>query len=235
MSAGAHARPAGGLGGGSVGPWRIDLRADPDADLGEVVAHLRAGGVIAYPTETVYGLGSACVAEGVRRVRALKRREKAKPLIALVSSADSVADLTWTDPARELASIFWPGALTLVLADPAGLFPPGVRDPKSGTVAIRVSPHPTVRRLVGALGGPLTSTSLNLPGGAPAAAGDEAVRLVQELGGDDVGVLDAGTLPPSRPSTVVDCTGSEPVVIREGTVPLARLRCAIPEIHERST
>ncbi len=219
---------------GAGGAVRIDLRADPDADLSAVVAHLRRGGVVAYPTETVYGLGGACTEAGVRRVRMLKKRGAGKPLIALVESREAIAGLEWTESARVLADVFWPGALTLVLRDPHHLFPEGVRDEASGTVGVRVSPHPLAGRLVRALGAPLTSTSLNPPGDAPAASGEEAARLVRALGGGDVWILDAGTLPPSGPSTVVDCTGPEPVVIREGTVPLDRLRCAIPEIHARS-
>ena len=218
----------------SAAPTVWDLRADPELDLEPVVAHVRAGGVIAYPTETVYGLGSTCTDEGVRRVRALKRRDGDKPLIALVASAAAASGLRWTDAARELAAIFWPGALTLVLEDPARLFPPGVRHPVDGTVAVRVTPHPVAARLVAALGGPLTSTSLNAPGESPASSGQEAARVVLRLGGSDVFVLDAGTLPPSGPSTVVDCTGPEPIVLRAGSVPVERLRCAIPEIHERS-
>ena len=220
-------------GGGERVPPRLDLRMDPDADLAPVVGHLERGGAIAYPTETVYGLGGACTPAGVARVRALKRREGRKPLIALVASADAVPRLGWTDGARELATIFWPGAVTLVLPDPTRSFPAGVRDATTGAVAVRVSPHPVVERLLAALGAPLTSTSLNRSGAAPATSGDEADRVVRELGGDDVWVLDAGTLPPSGPSTVVDCTGPEPVVIRAGTVPVGRLRCVIPEIHER--
>lgn len=215
-------------------PSVLDLRADPDADLAPVVEHLRAGGVVAYPTETVYGLGSACTEEGVRRVQALKRRDADKPLIALVPSAESVSSLRWTDAARELAATFWPGALTLVLEDPERTFPVGVRHPVHGTVAVRVSPHPVAARLVSALGAPLTSTSLNAPGEPPAASGHEATRVVLGLGGSDVFVLDAGTLPPSGPSTVVDCTGPEPIVLRVGTVPVERLRCVLPETYERS-
>lgn len=215
------------------GPRRLDLRADPDADLSPVVAHLRRGGVIAYPTETVYGLGSACAPSGVERIRALKRREGDRPLLALVASADAVAGLRWPPYARALAEVFWPGALTLVLDDPSGIFPAGVRHPPDGTVGVRVSPHPIAARLVAALGAPLTSTSLNLSGEPPVSSGHEAMRVVRALGGSDVLVLDGGTLAPSQPSTVVDCTGAEPVVIREGSVPVARLRCAIPEIHER--
>jgi L-threonylcarbamoyladenylate synthase len=210
---------------------RIDSGADVHAILPDVVRHLRAGRPIAYPTETVYGLGGATSVEAVEQVRALKGREPGKPLIALVRSAAAVPDLRWTEPARELARIFWPGPLTLVLEDPLGIFPPGVRDEDSHAVGVRVSPHPLVARLVAELGGPLTSTSLNAPGERPAESGAEALEVVKRLGGRDVLVLDGGKLAPSKPSSVVDCTGSEPVVIREGAVLTSRLRCAVPEIH----
>ncbi len=208
----------------------LDLRGNPDADLSEVVEHIRSGGVVAYPTETVYGLGGACTPEGVQAVRAMKRRPSAKPLIALVESAARVEGLTWTDPARELASIFWPGSVTLVLSDPEGLFPEGVRSTETGTVAVRVSPHPLVARLLAQLGGALTSTSLNAQGERPASSGSAAREILAKLSGPAAYLLDVGTLPPSGPSTVVDCTGSEPVVLREGTVPVGRLRCVLPGI-----
>jgi L-threonylcarbamoyladenylate synthase len=215
-------------------PRRLDLIRDPEADFTPVVEHLEAGGVISYPTETVYGLGSACVDVGIHRIQELKRRGPDKPLLVLVQSAEAVEGLRWTDDARELAGIFWPGSLTLLLEDPSGIFPCGVRHGETRAVGVRVSPHPTVARLVEALGAPLTSTSLNLPGEPPALGGREAFGVVRRLGGDDVWVLDGGALPPSGPSTVVDCTGPEPIVIREGTVPIGRLRCAIPQTHERS-
>ena len=139
---------------------RTDLCGDPEADLTQVVAHLERDGVIAYPTETVYGFGSLVTPLGIRSVHELKARERAKPLIALVPSATSVEALAWTDEARELASIFWPGAVTLVLRDPRGIFLEGVRS-IDGTVAVRLSPQPIVGRLLECLGVPLTSTSLN--------------------------------------------------------------------------
>jgi L-threonylcarbamoyladenylate synthase len=212
-------------------PRTLDLRADPDAPLAEAVAHVAAGGLVAYPTETVYGLGGAIEQAAVERVRALKGREPGKPLIALVASSETVSRLRWTGAARTLASAFWPGPLTLVLEDPLGIFPVGVRDEDTQAVGVRVSPHPVVARLLEGLGGPLTSTSLNVPGEPPAQSGSAAVDAVRRLGGRDVLVLNAGTLAPSPPSTVVDCTGEEPVVIREGAVPKSRLRCAVPEIH----
>lgn len=192
--------------------------------------------MIGYPTETVYGLGGSVHADAVARVRALKSRDAAKPLLALVASADAVSELRWTDEARELARAFWPGPLTLVLEDPLGIFPVGVRDEDTRAVGVRVSPHPFVARLLGELEGPLTSTSLNAPGEAPARSGAEALDAVRRLGGKGVLVLDGGDLPPSEPSSVVDCTGLAPVIIREGAVSTSRLRCAVPHIRgERAT
>ena len=210
-------------------PARTDLGGDVGTILPEVLAHLRGGKVIGYPTETVYGLGGTIDPEAVARVRSLKSREAGKPLIALVASSDAVSSLRWTPEARELARTFWPGPLTLVLEDPQGIFPDGVRDEDTHAVGIRVSPHPLVIRLLTELGGPLTSTSLNAPGERPAVSGTEALDVVRRLGGHDVLVLDGGRLAPSKPSSVVDCTGPEPVVIREGAVTTSRLRCVVPQ------
>ena len=168
------------------------------------------------------------------RVRELKGRDGAKPLIVLVPSRRGAVGLRWTPVAEALAEAFWPGPLTLVLGDPDEVFPPEVGG-GSGTVGVRVSPHPLVTRLLTALDGPLTSTSLNVTGEPPARTGGEAVEAVQRMRGQDVLVLDAGMLPQSTPSTVVDCTGGRPVVLREGSVSVARLRGVVPEIHARQT
>lgn len=215
-------------------PTIIDLRGEPDRDLSDVAAHLQDGGLVAYPTETVYGLGGSCEVHAVAALRVAKHREAHKPFIVLVDSAEHVARLHWTPEARTLASIFWPGSVTLILSDPECVFPNGVRS-DSGAVAVRVSPHEVVRRLLLALGGPITSTSLNAPGEAPARSCAEAVDALSDLGAENVMVLDAGLLPPSGPSTVIDCTTETPVVVREGAVPVNRLRCAIPEIHGQSS
>lgn len=205
---------------------------DPAA-LAPAVEHVRAGGILAYPTETVYGFGGACTPTAVDAVRALKRRSEESPLLALVRDAADARGLQWSEEARLLAETFWPGALTLVLPDPHATFPDGVRS-RTGAVAVRVSPHPLVATLLGALGAPLTSTSANAPGEAPAMDGGEALAAARRLGaGSALLVLDGGRLPPSGPSTLIDCTGAVPVVLREGTVPVGRLRCVLPEIHER--
>ena len=212
------------------GPTVVDVRGQAEPDLTAVVAHLEGDGVLAYPTETVYGLGGACTPGAVEAVRRFKGRDAHKPLLVLVPSAKAVADLRWTDEARELADLFWPGSVTLVLEDPGGRFPPGVRT-VGGTVGVRWSPHPLVRRLLEAFGSPVTSTSLNEPGSPPVSSGHEARKVLEALGGAEALLMDAGTLPSSLPSTVVDCTGASPRVLREGAVPIQRLRCAIPEVH----
>lgn len=202
-----------------------------DADLGSVASHLSGGGILAYPTETVYGFGGTCRPDAVARVRALKSRAEDKPLLVLVRGIEAVSGLVWTDEARELARIFWPGAVTLVLSDPRGIFPPGVRS-EGGTVAVRVSPNPWVQALLEVVGEPLTSSSANAPGAPPARTGEEALEVARSLGaGAELMVLDAGALAPSSPSTIIDCSGPRPAVVREGSVPVSRLRCALPEIR----
>lgn len=218
----------------SGGPSRLDLvgLSPDDSDLSAAVDHLRAGGVLAHPTETVYGFGSACTPEGVAALARLKVRQRHKPFLVLAPSVESLSELGWTDEARTLAEIFWPGAVTLILADAQRVFPHGIRS-EAGTVAVRVSPHGVVQALMKAGAGPMTSTSANVPGRPPARTGEEAVQAAVALGGgEEVMVLDAGALPPSGPSTLVDCTGSEVRVLREGTVPLQRLRCALPHIRK---
>jgi L-threonylcarbamoyladenylate synthase len=211
----------------------LDLRAGMEhgGELDPVVEHVRIGGLVAHPTETVYGFGGLATAAGVATLRRLKRRPKERSFLILLPSVDAVPDLAWTEDARELASVFWPGALTLVLADPSGSFPPGIRS-ATGGVAVRVTSHPVTRMLVERLGVPLTSTSANAPEAPSATTGEDALAVARAAGaGEDIWVLDAGRLSPSAPSTVVDCTGATPVVLRAGATPVHRLRCVLPGIH----
>lgn len=209
----------------------LDWRAgEPDpGEVEEVIRHLRDGGLLAYPTETVYGFGCALREEALERLRRLKEREPERPFLLLVPDGESVSELEWTAEARELAEVFWPGALTLVLRDPRGRFPPEVRSP-AGTVAVRRTPHPLARRIVEALGEPLTSTSANRPGEAPAASAQAAGEVARAAGaGAGFWVVDGGRLPPSEPSTIVDCTETgAPRVVRSGAVPPGRLGCVLP-------
>lgn len=217
---------------------RVDLRGVTEAELNEpgggvldgAVRHLAAGGLVACPTETVYGFSGAATAEAVTAVQALKGRDDTRPLLLLIDRESDAPGLVWTDEARALAEVFWPGALTLVLNDPEARYPVGVRS-ASGGVAVRRTAHPAAAALVRALGGPMTSTSANASGERPAESGDEAAALVARLGASDrVMVLDVGRLPSSAPSTVVDCTGARPRVLREGAIPGARLACVVGEV-----
>jgi L-threonylcarbamoyladenylate synthase len=196
----------------------------------EAVEHVRADRLIAYPTETVYGFGGRCSGSAVAALAELKRREPARPFLLLISGTHSVPGLRWTPASRELAAAFWPGALTLVLADPEGRFPAGLRG--AGGVAVRHTAHPIAAALVEALGEPLTSTSANAPGSPPAADAGGVVEALRELGGEGAGVrvVDGGSLRPSAPSTIVDCSGPTPHLIREGAIPLSRLRCVLPDL-----
>ena len=204
--------------------------------------HLRLGGLIAYPTETVYGFGGSPTPPVIERVGALKKRDPAKPMLLLVPDQEAVNDLMWTPEAIELAEVFWPGSVTLVLSDPGALYPDGVRGPQ-GSVAVRMSPHPLVQKLVGGMGGPILSTSANCPGELPALDAQGALDAAHVVGaGEELWVLDGGALEPSPPSTIIDCSRPEPVLLRQGTVPLGRVRCVIPgvkagiaEPHERSS
>ena len=218
-----------------TGPRVIDFRdATQAADtLDSVLDHLKRGGLLAYPTETVYGFGGLPIQAVIKRLLALKKREPAKPMLLLVQDGESVSDLTWTPEALELADVFWPGSVTLVLSDPEARYPEGVRG-SDGGVAVRVSPHPLVRELVSGVGGPLVSTSANRPGEAPALDAQGALGAALAAGaGEDLWVLDGGALEPSPPSTIIDCSGPEPVVIREGTIPLGRVRCVLPGVRDR--
>ncbi|MDT8341823.1 MAG: 2-C-methyl-D-erythritol 4-phosphate cytidylyltransferase [Longimicrobiales bacterium] len=210
-----------------------DVRAfDPSTDLESALEVARRDGILVYPTETVYGFGGRLTPAAVSAVLGLKARDQTRPLLVLVPGAEAVPGLRWTAEARALADAFWPGALTLVLADPDGAFPPGVRSPEGG-VAVRRSPHPVASALVAALGEPLTSTSANAPGRPPAREGREALAAALATGPvAPVHLLDAGALPPSPPSTIVDCTAARPRVLRAGSIPVSRLRCVLPDLQD---
>ena len=162
----------------------------------------------------------------------MKDREPDKPFLLLIPGMETVTGLEWVPAARELADVFWPGALTLILRDPDNSFPPEVRNPEGG-VAVRVSPHPLARVVLAGLGLPMISTSANRPGGRPALDAHQALEAAEALGGgEDLWVLDGGPLEPSEPSTVVDLSRPVPVVRRAGAIPVNRLRCVLPEIHD---
>jgi L-threonylcarbamoyladenylate synthase len=206
--------------------------AEIEAALAGTIAHLHARRVIAYPTETVYGFGGAADQESVDALIQLKSRPPAKPFLLLVASSEMVSrlDLRLTGYAAQLAARHWPGPLTLVLPGGERRVPEQLRGPEGG-VAVRWTSHPALARLLLAYGEPITSTSANRPGVAPAMSAQEVEQQWRgAIGRRVLRVLDGGTLVPSEPSTVVDCTGRWPRVIRPGAIASSVLRESVPDL-----
>lgn len=204
-------------------------REDAERAAPRVQTHLENAGLLGYPTETVYGLGSASDARSVEKLSVLKGRRAGKPFLLLVSNRAMAerAGLVFTPAANALAEAFWPGPLTLVLRGGEGRLPDLLRGPEGG-FAVRYTSHQAVARLIEVLDQPLTSTSANRPGQVPAAGAEQIVTLFQEpyLSGELL-VLDGGTLGNVPPSTIVDCTTPQPTLIREGSLPRDELRRAV--------
>ena len=208
-------------------PFRTE--ADLAVALAPALAHLRAGGLLAYPTETVYGLGSRARADDVRALAELKGLRADKPFLLLVSSREMAESfgLAFNASAAALARAFWPGPLTLVLPGGSGRLPDTLRGPEGG-IAVRWTSQPLVGRLVAALGEPLTSTSANRPGEPTAPGADAIVReFAAAVDSGRLLVLDGGVLGNRPPSTVIDCTTATPRVVRAGALPVAELRRAV--------
>lgn len=194
------------------------------ACLEEAVRVLRAGGLVCYPTDTVYGIGAAAGDDAaVRRLFAVKGRSPGKPLPLLLSDA---ADAAWvaevTPLARTLAARFWPGALTIVMRKA-----PSYRSlalAGGETAALRVPDHDLVRGIIRALGEPVTGTSANRAG-APAPVA--AAEVVFQLGEMVELIIDGGRLRGRAESTVVDITQEEPRILREGALSRSEVERAL--------
>ena len=194
---------------------QIDPMAPAPAGLRVAADVLRAGGAVAFPTETFYGLAAAALdPASVKRIFALKGRPDSQPLLVLVDSvamAETVAHIA--DPARALMNRYWPGALTLVL--PARTIVPSGVTAGTGTLGVRISSHPVAHGLVRTLGEPVTAPSANPSGLEPPTTADAVVAYF--AGGLDL-VLDGGPTAGGAPSTVLDMTVEPPKIIRQGAV-----------------
>jgi L-threonylcarbamoyladenylate synthase len=173
---------------------------------------------VAFPTETFYGLGAAALQPAaVRRVFDVKGRPDGKPLLVLVDSIAMAESLVLEVPAaaRSLMARHWPGALTLVLR--ARPHVPVEVTAGSGTVGVRLSPHPLARALVHAVGEPVTAPSANPSGLPPPTTAAEVLAHFRE---GLALVLDGGPTAGGEPSTVLDATVDPPRVLRAGAVRL---------------
>jgi len=192
------------------------LDALSSASIATALDVLRRGGLVAFPTDTVYGLGAlAFDAAAIGRVYEAKGRETTKALPILLADLIGLPEVTQEveQDVLRLAKAFWPGPLTLVLRMRQTV-PAEVS--RGGTVGVRVPDHPVALALLRA-SGPLAATSANLSGAADPLTADDVLAGL----GDRVDlILDGGRSPGGKPSTVVDCTSRPPSLIREGPVPL---------------
>ncbi len=195
-----------------------------DIDAG--IKQLRAGGLVAYPTETFFGLGvDAMNPDAVEQLRQVKGRGR-KPISVVIANRDMLTQVAPPLPPHgdNLARSFWPGPLTLIV-EARDTVPLNLRA-GGWTLGVRVSSHIVASALSSGLGGPVTSTSCNL---ADAPEPTRPERIAAELLKQINGVIE-GVAPGGLASTVVDITDEVPVVLREGVIRIERLREVVPEI-----
>jgi L-threonylcarbamoyladenylate synthase len=219
----------------TTGPRGVPFWSPPEveASIAGTLAHLATNGIVAYPTETVYGFGGAIDGVSVERLVAMKHRPSGKPFLLLISGSEMIErlGLHLSRSASLLAARFWPGPLTLVLGGGERRVSPRLRGPEGG-IAVRWTSHPGLQRLISAMGDPLTSTSANRPGLPPAmSAGDILSSWGAEVANGTIRLLDGGTLKASAPSTVVDCTTKRLRVIRPGAIAASALRESVPDLN----
>ena len=192
-----------------------------DAAIAEAARALAAGGLVAFPTETVYGLGAdAGNGEAIARLYAAKGRPAFNPLIAHVASAAAARKLARFDTAAErLAAAFWPGPLTLVLPKAADCPVAALATAGLDSVAVRLPQHPVAQQLLRAFGGPVVAPSANRSGHVSPTT---AAHVLADLGGRIDLIVDGGATPVGLESTIVACIG-DPVLLRPGGVPRAAI------------
>ena len=203
-----------------------------EAALRPALAQIEARRVLAYPTETVYGFGGGIDRDSVDALVKLKRRPIGKPFLLLIAGPDMIdrLDLRLPAYASNLVARHWPGPLTLVLSGGEHRVPERLRGPEGG-IAVRWTSHAATARLIRVHGDAITSTSANLPGVPPATSAREILEQWPDaIARGTLRVLDGGTLVPSKPSTVLDCTGRYPRVIRPGAIPASVLRESVPKL-----
>jgi len=197
---------------------------DPEL-FSRAIGALKRGEVIAFPTETFYGLGADALNEAaVKRVVSLKGRNLESPIAIIVADGEMLKDIVMDVPAvaRKLMERFWPGPLTLVLPGKKNLPAPLLS--RGGGVGVRISSHPLATRLARELGRPLTATSANPSGKEPARSMEEAMSYFSNR--IDF-FLDGGRLKGRKGSTVVEIVDGRLKIIREGVIVREELEKAL--------
>jgi len=191
-------------------------------EIEAIVDVLRRGGVIAFPTDTFYGLGSDCFSPtAVKRIYNLKKRKEKKPLPVLISDLRDIAQITSGTPPffNMLSKKLWPGPLTLVLKA-SSLVPKDLLGP-SGTVGVRIPNVLWIREMVKMAGFPVTATSANISGNKEI---EEAAEVMEVFSGKVDLIVDGGKTMGKKPSTVLDLTSGKPRVLRQGAISEEELR-----------
>ena len=196
----------------------MTARIVPDTDAGrrEAAEVLRAGGIVALPTDTVYGIAVALdTSGGIEALFAAKRRPPEKGVMLLLADAAQAPTIgQWPAPAAALADAFWPGGLTVIVPQRADVPLPAALTGGAPTIGLRTPDHPAPRALAAAVG-PIPTTSANVSGLPEARTAHE---IVEQLGDAIDLVLDGGPAHGGPASTVVDCTERPPRILRAGAI-----------------
>lgn len=187
--------------------FKVDPRRPDPKAIRSCARVLKEGGLVAFPTETVYGLGASLLdKEAVKRIYAIKRRPRSKPLTVQVARVGMIEEMGVDIPpaARRLAKKFWPGPLTMILKAPSGR-----------AVGFRIPKHAVALGLLREAGLPVAVPSANLSGEPPAR---DASAVLRDFGGKIEAVLDGGPSETGIESTVVDLTGRRPRIVRQGAI-----------------
>ena len=194
-------------------------------EINSAVRQLRLGGVVAFPTDTLYGLGANLFDESaLERIFVIKGRPAELALPALLASLEQLEMVTDEFPAvgTRLAELFWPGSLTLVVQK--GKRVPDLATGGKPTIAVRIPNHRVPLALASKLAGPITGTSANLSGGPDL----ESIEEIEgQLGSSLEGIIRCGPPPMGIPSTVVDVTSNEAKLLREGAIPAREILEAV--------
>ncbi len=205
----------------------MTARVVPDDDAGraEAAEVLRRGGIVALPTDTVYGIAVALeTSGGIEALFAAKRRPPDKGIMLLLADAAQAPEIgRWPEAAATLAEAFWPGGLTVIVPQRPDVPLPPALTGGAATIGLRAPDHPAPRALAAAVG-PLPTTSANVSGLPEART---AAEIVEQLGEAIDLVLDGGTAHGGPPSTVVDCTVEPPRMLREGAIAREAIEAAL--------
>ena len=205
------------------------LAASIQQQVEQAITTLKKGGIVACPTDTVYGVVAAInIERAVARVYQIKGRPHSRAFPILLADKSQIAEVAKVVPplAWRLADKFWPGALTIVLLKSESI--PDIVTGGGKTIAVRIADHPVPIALVRGLGVPIVGTSANLSGSPSALTAEEA----RDQLGDRVDlIIDGGRCPGGRESTIVDLTGETPLILRQGAIPLEEIKQLCPNLE----